>query len=244
MSRKHLVSARDTYLQLQTRYGRLRLPELKPDEPLADHVATELARPPLAQIAADRPRPQVPLPLSRHWRVESKSSRSIRILTAQGVPPGLQSSRSFLAEGTRLSPLDSGSGKPRWTADLGAAATWVGYLSDKVVAATAQRVLAFDPTTGAEQWHHAQGSAAKPRRVPDPFARAQAPQAGPDGPKGTLHDFHLVGGRLFCLRGDRDLLALDGESGAVDWSFSSPTGAINPKLWIGPERVLLQVQGP
>jgi outer membrane protein assembly factor BamB len=243
-AQNYLVSARDAYLQLQTRYGRVRLADLKPDQPLADLVAAELARPPLAQIAADRPRPPVPLPLSRRWRVEPQASRRIRILTAQGVPPGLQSSRAFLAEGTGISPLDTASGKPRWTVDLGTAAVWVGYLSDKLLAATAQRVVALDPTTGAEQWRHTHGSAARTRRTPDPFARAEAAPAGPDSTRATLHDFHLVGGRLFCLRGDQELLALDGDSGAVDWSFSSPTGPINPRLWIGPDRALLQVQNP
>jgi outer membrane protein assembly factor BamB/tetratricopeptide (TPR) repeat protein len=243
-SQNYLVAARDALIQLQGRYGRVRLPELKPDEPLADLAAVELARPPLAQIAADRPRPQVPLPLSRLWRVESPSSRSLRVLTAQGVPPGLQSSRAFLAEGTRLSPLDIATGKPRWTADLGTAAVWVGYLSDKVLAATPTRVVALDPTTGAEQWRHVQGAPSRPRRTPDPFARGEAAPAGGEGPRAALHDFHLVGGRIFCLRGEQELLALDGDSGAVDWSFSSPNGAINPKLWIGPERVVVQTQSP
>ncbi|MGC8642125.1 MAG: PQQ-binding-like beta-propeller repeat protein [Isosphaeraceae bacterium] len=242
-ARNYLVSARDIYLQLQARYGRVRLPELQPDEPLADRVAAELARPPLVQVAAERPRPQIPLPLSRRWRIDSPNSHAMRILSAHGVPPGLQSSRAFLADGTRLSPLDTATGKPRWTADLGAAPSWVGYLSDKLLAATADRVLALDPTTGAEQWRYAQG-AAKPRRTPDPFARAAAAPAGANGPPAALHDFHLVGGRLFCLRGEHDLLALDGESGVVDWSFSSPGGAINPQVWIGPDRVLAQVRNP
>ena len=37
-------------------------------------------------------------------------------------------------------------------------------------------------------------------------------------------------GRVFCLRGHRELIALDGDTGALDWSFSSPPGQINPNL--------------
>jgi outer membrane protein assembly factor BamB len=52
----------------------------------------------------------------------------------------------------------------------------------------------------------------------------------------------VVGGRLFFLRGDRELLALDGDTGLVDWSFSPGGGTINPHLWVGPERTVLQTR--
>jgi outer membrane protein assembly factor BamB/tetratricopeptide (TPR) repeat protein len=243
-SQNYMVSARDAYLQLLGRYSRVRLPELGHDDSLADRVAAELARPPLAQIASDRPRPLLPLPLSRSWRIESQGSRTIRVLSSQGIPPGLQSSRSFLVEGTKLSPLDPVTGLPRWTVDMGAATCWIGYLSDNVLAATASRVVAFDPTTGGEQWRLSQDAPSRSRRAPDPFAHGEPVPSGTEVAKGALHDFHLVGGRLFCLRGEKELVAIDGDSGAVDWSFSSPGGLINPKLWIGAERILLQVQGP
>jgi outer membrane protein assembly factor BamB len=59
-----------------------------------------------------------------------------------------------------------------------------------------------------------------------------------------LHGFQPVGGRLFCLRGEEELIALDGDTGSVDWSFSPRGNPINPKLWIGPDRVVLQVKKP
>lgn len=50
---------------------------------------------------------------------------------------------------------------------------------------------------------------------------------------------------MFCLRGDRELLALDGDTGLIDWSFSSPPGGvINPELLVGPQRVVLQTRKP
>ena len=40
-------------------------------------------------------------------------------------------------------------------------------------------------------------------------------------------------------------MALDGDTGLVDWSFSPPEGGeLNPLLWIGPRRVALQVRKP
>jgi outer membrane protein assembly factor BamB len=243
-SQNYLVSARDAYLQLLGRYSQVRLHELGHDDSVADRVAVELARPPLAQISSDRPRPPVPLPLSRWWRIESPHSRTIRVLSATGILPGLQSSRGFLVEGTKLSPLDPSTGGLRWTVDTGTPTSWIGYLSDKVLAATDSRVVALDPTTGAEQWRLSQDAPARSRRTLDPFVRGVPAPGGTEAAKGALHDFHVAGGRLFCLRGDKELIAVDGDSGAVDWSFSSSSGAINPRLWIGSERIVLQVQSP
>jgi outer membrane protein assembly factor BamB len=53
-----------------------------------------------------------------------------------------------------------------------------------------------------------------------------------------------VGTRLFCLCGEQEMIAIDGETGALDWSFSAPGSTISSKLWIGSERALLEVQNP
>src|SRR5262249_32401107 len=50
--------------------------------------------------------------------------------------------------------------------------------------------------------------------------------------------------RVYCLRGSSEFVALDGDTGAVDWSFTTPTGRINPTLWVGADRLLLQVDRP
>ncbi len=59
-----------------------------------------------------------------------------------------------------------------------------------------------------------------------------------------MHGFRLVKGRLFCLRGTNELIALDGDTGAIDWTFSAPPGEINPNIWIGADRVVLQLDRP
>jgi outer membrane protein assembly factor BamB len=243
-SQNFLVLARDTLLQLVARYPRATPGETGRDTPFSELVSAELCRPPLSQISADRPRPALPLPLVRSWHVQTAKSRTARVFTAAGMPPGITSSRVFLAEKNDLSPLDLATGEAGWKTDMAAPAVWVGYLSDKLVAATAQRVVALDLGTGTELWRFAQGGPARPRRGPDPFARAEAAAASPEGSRALLHDFQLVGGRLFCLRGDEEILALDGDTGSIDWSFSPRGSPINPKLWIGPERVVLQIQKP
>jgi outer membrane protein assembly factor BamB/tetratricopeptide (TPR) repeat protein len=242
-SQGYLLSARDAYLQILARYPRVRLPELGSEIPLGDRILAELAGGPLAAIASDRPRPEVPLPLVRRWQYQAQNNRSVRVLGASGMPPSLKSSRAYLVEGTSFSPLDPENKTRLWSADLGSQASWAGYLSDKVVAATAQRLVALNPSTGTEEWRFDQGPARRVGRGADPFARGGVADAG-EGPHNGLHDFHLVGGRVFCLRGQEELLAIDGETGAIDWSFLSRGGVIDPQLWIGTQRAVLQVQNP
>ena len=80
-------------------------------------------------------------------------------------------------------------------------------------------------------------------RIPSP-PRADPADERPERSSRVLHGFRLVKGRLFCLRGASELIALDGDTGDVDWSFSASQGEINPNLWIGPDRVVLQVDHP
>ncbi|MBV8486921.1 MAG: PQQ-binding-like beta-propeller repeat protein, partial [Planctomycetaceae bacterium] len=204
----------------------------------------ELASGPLAAIASDRPRPVLPLPLERRWQYQADKGRGVRVLGAIGMPPSLEFSRAYLVEGASFSPLDPENKTQRWSADLGSQASWAGYLAEKVVAATAQRIVALDPLTGAEQWRLEQETAQRASRGPDPFAQGGAAAAETEGPRTGFHDFHLAGGRILCLRGQEELLAIDGETGAIDWSFLSRGGVINPRLWIGPHRAVLQVQNP
>ena len=58
----------------------------------------------------------------------------------------------------------------------------MGYLADKVVSASAQRIVGLDPASGAEQWRFAAGMSARTRHLPDPFARNDPPAAGPRPP--------------------------------------------------------------
>ncbi|APW63978.1 PQQ-binding-like beta-propeller repeat protein [Paludisphaera borealis] len=244
-SQGYLVSARDAYLQMADRYPRLQLELGGRVSAVSERVSAELARDPLARIVADRPRPAVPSPMVRRWRWKGiDGADAARPLTAAGAPPAVDSSRVFLAADAGLSPLDPATGDRRWTAALGERAVWVGYLADKLLAATPHHVAAIDVQTGAIQWRFGRDGSARGRRGPDPFARDD-PQPNPAATPGTvLHDFQIVAGRLFLLRGDDELIALDGDTGFINWSYTPRGGAINPKLWIGPARLVLQVDRP
>lgn len=251
-----LISARDAYLRLQSRFAGVRIAGGAGAEPkevdAAELASAELAREPLAGIAADRARPTSPSPMVRRWRREGETLADARPLTAAGAPPALESGRTFVAGATALTALDPAGGEERWTADLGSRAVWVGYLADKLVAATPRRVVGLDARTGAVRWRF--GPDAEPAAEPklDPFAREGAPRADAPAdddapahvPVALLHGFQAVGGRLFALRGDDELLALDGDSGLIDWSFSARGGGLNPLVGIGPERLVLQTGKP
>ena len=174
----------------------------------------------------------------------TSSSQPVQTLVACGVVPSLDSGRVFLVEKTRLRLLDPLTGPPRWAAELGAPAVWAGFVSDKVIVATPRQIAALELSQGKVQWRFDVSKAGKEARRPDPFANpAEAPdRPEPSGP--SLSVFRLVKGRVFCLRNRTELIAIDGDTGALDWSFSSPPGEINSNLWIGAEKALLQINKP
>jgi outer membrane protein assembly factor BamB len=245
------VPARDAYDEALARFPDARLED---GTPLARAVAARLADPPFDHMSSTCSEPSLPVPLVRRW--ERPLEALVRPVAAEGVPPSADASRIFLAAGTTLRPVDPTTGLPLWTVELGQPAVWVGYLADKIIAATQTRLVALELDKGALQWQHDFGVPDPGRRGANPFARAEPAPPAPPGPapapvpeaKATitakLHDFRIVGGRVFCLRGDRELIAFDGDTGLVDWSFSPLAGTINPNLWIGPQRIVLQVEKP
>lgn len=243
-ARGFLAPARDALLRLQSRFAGVRIaPKAGSDAVDAAGLASaELAKGPLAALAAEGPRPAAPSPLARRWRWRGDGDASP--LAAAGIPPAADSARSFLAGSTSLTALDPDRGGSAWTADLGGRAVWVGYLADTLVAATPARILGLDARTGAARWRF--GPKDEPASGPplDPFARDPAPKSDAPAPGAedvALHGFRAVAGRLFALRGDAELVAIDGDSGLVEWSFAARPGeAVNPRLWIGPERIVLQ----
>jgi cellulose synthase operon protein C len=254
-ARRLYVSARDSYLDLQARYPKIQLKDGDRQGTVAELVSAELARPWYAQSVGDRPAPPTPLPLVRRWHWQAPAKQTIRAISAEGVAPSLDAGRIFLTDRGVLRFLDPATGSTRWSSDLGAPAVWAGYLADKLIAATPRQIVALELGQGTVQWKYSLGTAGKDHDRPDPFARANAnPAAAAEAERGTtlkgappgetLSGFRLVKGRVFCLRGQRELIALDGDTGDVDWSFSAPPGEINPNLWIGPDRTVLQLDKP
>jgi outer membrane protein assembly factor BamB len=240
------VSARETYRKLQCRFPTVRLKEAGRDETVADLVAAELSRPLYTQQGADRPEPPMPLPLVRRWHALAPASQPIRMLFASGIAPSVDASPFFQVEKSGMRVIDPLTGFSRWSAELGGPAVWTGFLSDRLIAATTHQLVALDLAQGTVQWRFDAARAGKHGSPLDPFADASAADAHDhrDRAGDTLSGFQLVDGRVFCLRGRRELIALDGDTGQLDWSFSAPPGEINANLWIGPHRTVLQVDKP
>ncbi len=254
-AQKLWVSAREAYLQATRRFGTepiLSAGAATP-RPLAALVAERLARSPFDRMAADRAEPVVPVPLRRRW--ERHWAATSRPLAADGIPPSAESGRVFLARGTEIRPLDPATGESAWSRNLDGEPIWVGYLADRIIAATKTRMVALTLDKGQVEWSYDLGVA--PRGGPaNPFAREPAPD-GADLP-GQLLDFRIIGNRIFCVRGHparlpvggepelviQAIMAFDGDTGLVDWSYTPPTGRINRHLIVGPRRIVLQVRKP
>jgi outer membrane protein assembly factor BamB/tetratricopeptide (TPR) repeat protein len=245
-ARKLFLAARDAYLDLQARFPTTLLHDRDRDIAAGELVAGELARAPYSQLAADRPQPPTPIPLFRRWHWQAPASQAIRALPAQGIAPSLEASRLLLVENRSLRLIDPSTGAPRWLCELGEPVVWAGYSSDKLIAATTRQVIGLELATGSVHWRYDPAGAGKNRERPDPFATApRAPEHPPvDLAPESLSGFQLVKGRVYFLRGSRELVALDGDTGVVDWSFSAPPGQIKPNLWIGPDRSVFQVDHP
>ncbi len=246
-ARKLWVPAREEYTRILSRFANLRVDGLPGVDPRADAGATlgslasrRLARGSFEGLDVDRGGSSAPW--VRVW--ERTLAEPSRPLSASGAAPSGDAGRIFLARGDALESLDPVAGKTRWRVDLGGAPVWVGYLADKVVAASSLRLAAISIDLGTVEWRYDAARGGRPARGPDPFAAPAAAQAGGEVSDQGLHDFRIVEGRVFCRRGDRELLAFDGDTGLVDWSFAPSEGTINPRLWVGSRRIALQTLRP
>ncbi len=242
-ARKLHVAARDAYLELSARYPKVRLESGGPT--VAEAVARKLACEPYVRLVAERHQPSVAPPMFRRWHWAAADARGVRALSTEGVAPSLEASRIVLGYRDRLRLLDASDGVSRWSADLGSPAQWAGYLEDKLIAAGPGQVVALDLATGVVQWRYRPAGTGKDASRPDPFA---APGAASDEQParggGDLHEFRLVKGRVFCLRGANELVALDGDTGAVDWSFSRPPARSSPISGSAPIGSCSRLTGP
>jgi outer membrane protein assembly factor BamB len=117
-------------------------------------------------------------------------------------------------------------------------------LEDRVLAATDDRLVAIGLERGDQLWRFDAGAPGTARRPVTPFDRPETAVRPVEAPPGKLSGFRVVGGRVFFLRGDRELVALDGETGQLEWAFTSQTGPINPNLLVSNDKVLLQTHKP
>jgi len=239
-AQKLWVLARDAYLQAKKRFGNEKIEVDGSSKPLALVVSDRLAREPFDRMPGDRGEPSVPVPLRRRWE---RSLLSVaRPIGVDGTPPSAEAGRIFLIQGNEVRPVDPSTGESGWSRDLEGEPIWVGYLSDRLIAATRTRIVALSLDKGLVEWQYDLGTNPKPGN--DPFAREPILEPGHEVVPLALKDFRIVGNRVFCLRGEQTLLAFDGDSGQLDWSYTPASGRINANLLIGPKRIVLQVLKP
>jgi len=239
-AQKLWVPAREAYLQAAARAADLRV-DGSPGGTLAALVASRLGRAPFDRMLGDRGEATVTAPFRRRW--DRHWPGVSRLIVADGILPSSESARLFLAQAGSIRPLDPASGESPWNRALDGEPIWVGYLADRVLAATRTRIVALGLTEGTVEWQYDLGVGTAGKPGADPFAREPGPGVR-DSAATTLSDFRIVGNRIFCLRGDQTLLAFDGDSGLLDWSYTPPTGRINPRLHVGANRIVLQVREP
>ncbi len=239
-AQKLWVSARETYLQASARQPSIVLDD--PPGPLAAAVAARLGQSPFHKMGGDHGEPSVAVPLWRLW--DHRWQGASKLITADGTPPSAESARIFLAQAGSIRPVDQRTGESRWSRDLQGDATWVGYLADRVIAATPSRIVALNLLDGTVDWQFNIADDAVARGDADPFPHEPVDRAHDSLGAGSLAGFRLVGNRVFCLRGNQTLLAFDGDTGQIDWSYTTPTGRINPRLHIGTGRIALQLRDP
>ena len=234
------VPAREAYLQAALRQPGLAL-EGAGGKTLASAVAARLDQPPFNRVVGDQSEPSVPVPLRRRW--DRHWAGVSKLIVAAGTPPSAESARVFLTQSGTIRPVDPASGESRWHRELAGEPNWVGYLADRVIVATPTRIVALGLTDGAVEWQFDLGVGTNSKPGADPFAREPA-EGGRDATATTLGAFRLVGNRVFCLQGQQTLLAFDGDTGLVDWSYTTPAGRINPRIHVGPARIALQIREP
>ena len=240
-AQKLWVLARDAYVQAKKRFGDETVDGLDAPRTLAQVVADRLGREPFDRMIGEHQgEPCVPVPLRRRWDRGFASPE--RPIGADGTPPSAEAGRVFLAQNHQIRPVDPATGLSAWSSDLGGEPIWVGYLADRIIAATRTRLVGLSLDKGAVEWQYDLG--ADPKAGNDPFAREPILEPGRDAGPATLKDFRIVANRVYCLRGERALMAFDGDTGQLEWSYTPSGGRINPHLLVGPRRIVLQVLKP
>ena len=147
-AQKLWVLARDAYVQAKKRYGDESADGVDPPRTLAQVVADRLAREPFDRMVGEHQgEPGVPVPLRRRW--DKRFASPARPIGSDGIPPSAEAGRVFLADGHLIRPVDPATGSSAWSSDIGGDPTWVGYLADRIIAATRTRLVGLSLDKGA-----------------------------------------------------------------------------------------------
>lgn len=238
--RKLWAAARDAYAQA-ARFDRVPVPAIDPGRTAAEVARQAMTNPSIQRLGPAHGELSPPLPLARRWAKALDGPH--RLLTAAGDPPTGDTSRTFLARGARIQAVNPVTGDLPWTAELPAEPIWAGYVADRLVVAGPRTLSAIGIDDGKPSWTFEPTREAGEPAGPDPFAGDGKTSSGKTS-EPTLSGFQVIGDRILCRVGDRQLLAIEGETGLAAWSFSTQGGTITPHFVAGANRTVIQLRGP
>jgi outer membrane protein assembly factor BamB len=227
-------AARTTWEALAKQAGDQTVPAVDPNHTIWDFVSGHLREPPFRPASAAGSA-DFTLPLTHVWQlplgpVEPSEGSAECLLVPKEPDADVDGSDAlFFIRGRQLTCRDAATSRTRWKQVLTVAPSWIGQHADLVVTAGDEGIDVRRLADGQQVWQFA-------------GATGMAPLSG----------FRLAGGRLLCLRSERQLLALDAESGEVLWSRWAPGARIRPVepggrffplYHAGKEWVMLQTAG-
>jgi outer membrane protein assembly factor BamB len=184
------------------------------------------------------------LPLFRAWHARLNSNESI-LAGWDKCDPELLLTGS--ADG-RINCRCTSRGDVDWTQRLPFAPGWAGCHAGTILVAGAEGVACLHRERGQLLWHFPAPVFGRYPRAPCDEVRVVLDPQPPE----PLTDFRLEAGRLFFLQGQRRLIALNAETGAVLWDRWAPDGPLrllyphgcfSSCYHAGAETVLVQMAG-
>jgi len=182
------------------------------------------------------------LPLFRTWHVRLNNDEWL-LSSENECDPVLLLTGS--ADG-RLNCRLTSTGESHWTQRLPFEPCWAGCHADSILAAGAEGVICLQREKGQILWHFPAPVTGRYPRAPCDEVRVVLDPQRPE----PLTDFRLAAGRLFFLQGQRRLIALNAETGAVLWDRWAPDGPLrlpfpqghfSPYYYAGTQTVLIQM---
>jgi outer membrane protein assembly factor BamB len=231
--------ARWLWQQIQRDYADVTDPKSDPKQKLGALAEAALRR--LKTIPATFPL----LPLANENEVQLNPEE--RWLVPRSAE-GRSASRIWSVRGTTLVSRSREGREPTWTQALPFVPEWMSGFGSLMVLAGSDGITVRTVRPGAPLWIFL---APQQGRYPGTLG-GSVRVVRHVRPSQPLHDFHLAGGRLFALQGERRLLALDLISGRVLWQhwapgaafeMPAPRGRFQVVVPVGDDTLLVQASG-
>jgi outer membrane protein assembly factor BamB len=158
-----------------------------------------------------------PALLGRAWQADLQPDEVV--VPTDDDPTGPADAPLLCGGAGRLTCRSSETGKVRWRADLPFAPAWAARRRDLIVAAGPGGAAAVNLIDGRPEW-------VLPAPSPSPTFHLEDEAVDGLTRADPLTAYHLLGGRLVLLQGDRHVLSVDAETGRVVWHRWAPDAGL------------------